>query len=49
MRIWRGDYDVRLGHVETSGDGYESLEIEQSGWKWEICKLWVYDLLMEGG
>lgn len=31
LEDWKGDYDVKLGRVETSGDGYESLEIEKSG------------------
>lgn len=26
-----GEDYVRLGHVETAGDGYESLEIKKSG------------------
>ena len=28
-RIWKGDHDFRLDHVEMSGDGFKALEIRE--------------------
>ena len=44
-RIWKGDHDFRLDHVEMSGDGFKALEIREVWLEMEIRKSWVYGLM----